>query len=379
MKITDLQIYRLELPTDEWMILEIETDEGLTGYGEVTGSCDDNGLAALLSGLRERLIGQSPLAIAECKRFFTQWTYPVLSTIRTNATALSGLDQALWDLTAKHYRMPLYKLYGGAGKPIISLYANLNKAIRAKRSPEALEQNGLNAIKEGFTLLKCTPFDEINPTNTDNDLEPGMERLAALLQHISIDKVAIDCHQRFERFTLARMVGGILERYGLPYWVEDPVDIADYSSMKCLISRYPEVRWAAGEDALTYRMLDATIHSRCYEIIMPDVKYVGGPSVAKTIISYGEGVGLKVTMHNPNGIIATAHSAHLSALCASALPMEFPFGAVPQRELLSSPQEIVRDGCYHLNDEPGIGVAIKPEAMRIYGQRYERGRWIALK
>ena len=135
MKITDVQICRVTLPTDRWLLVCVETDEGHRGWGEVTGSMDDHGLAALLEGLKPTLIGRNPLNIAECERPFHQWTYPVTRTIRTYSTALSGLDQALWDVTARHYGLPLYRMYGAGEKKSIPLYANLNKAIRQKRRP----------------------------------------------------------------------------------------------------------------------------------------------------------------------------------------------------------------------------------------------------
>ena len=189
MKITDVQICRVTLPTDRWLLVCVETDEGHRGWGEVTGSMDDHGLAALLEGLKPTLIGRNPLNIAECERPFHQWTYPVTRTIRTYSTALSGLDQALWDVTARHYGLPLYRMYGAGEKKSIPLYANLNKAIRQKRRPEDLEKNGVLAAQAGYAMLKCTPFDEVNPANVDSDLDAGFRRLEALARHVSIERI----------------------------------------------------------------------------------------------------------------------------------------------------------------------------------------------
>ena len=145
--------------------------------------------------------------------------------------------------------------------------------------------------------------------------------------------------------------------------------------MRTVIARYPQIRWAAGEDALTYNMMNQIMQSRCYEMLMPDVKYIGGPSVVKNVMAYGEGLGFKVTLHNPNGLIATAHSAHLSALSRFETMMEYPFMAVPERELLCEPMEQVHDGRYWFSEEPGIGIELKPEVFRTYGERFVNGRW----
>ncbi len=375
MKITDIQILRMDLPTDRWMMLVIETDQGLAGWGEITESCDDFGLAGILTGLRESLVGKDPLCIQECRRCLSKWTYPVLGSIRVYATALSGVDQALWDLAAKYYKTPLYCLYGAAGKKEIPLYANLNRAIRSDRSPEALARQGRMAVQAGFTMVKCTPFDEINPTVASPDPGKAFERMDALLGEVPIEKVSIDCHQRFTRYSLGRAVEHILKRYGNPYWIEDPVPVLDYRTIRQMNEAYPFIRWAAGEDALNLKQILTTMESGCYDVIMPDVKYIGGPGAVKALIPTVEGYGLKITLHNPSGIIATAHSAHLTALCENPLPMEFPFGAVADRHLLAGPQEIVKDGVYRFSGEPGIGVEISQEALKEYGFRFTGGRW----
>ena len=83
------------------------------------------------------MVGKDALLINECTSPLRKWSYPHLDTIRAQATALSGIDQALWDAMAKHYKLPLYKLYGADGRTRIPLYANLNKALRNNRSMAA--------------------------------------------------------------------------------------------------------------------------------------------------------------------------------------------------------------------------------------------------
>ncbi len=135
MKLTDLQVIKLMLPSDEWLLVKLVTDEGLCGWGEVTGSCDDNGLAAILTDAADRLRGKDPLQIQTCMKVLTGWRYPTLSAIRTYATAASGLNQALWDVSARHYGIPLYKLYGSDGAAKSPLYAILKKGLGKRRSP----------------------------------------------------------------------------------------------------------------------------------------------------------------------------------------------------------------------------------------------------
>jgi galactonate dehydratase len=375
MHIVDVNIYRVLLPNDEWMLVSIETDNHIVGWGEITDFCDDTSMAQIISQAKQSLIGKNPLHIMECTQGFHHWTYPIQNSVRIYATALSGIDQALWDIKAKHLGLPLYKLYGCDGISKVPLYANLNKAIRKQRDSATLRESGRLAREAGFHIVKCTPFDEINPTNTINNLEKGLERIEALTTIIPIEQIAIDCHQRFERYSLSRMAAAVLTQFGQPFWVEDPIDVLDYETMDIVCQKYPDIRWAAGEDALYVKDLFATMKSKRYDVIMPDVKYIGGPSAVKSIIQFAESAGFKISLHNPNGIIATAHSAHLSALCRSEMPLEYPFGAVCNRELLCNPSELVSDGYYVFSDEPGIGVEINLETMRTYAEVYQNGNW----
>jgi galactonate dehydratase len=318
---------------------------------------------------------QDGAGINSVHRPLTAWQYPVVNNIRMNALAKSGLNQALWDITAKYYKIPLYKLYGADGVNKVPLYANLNNAIRSRRTPEDLYEQGLTARDQGFRVVKCTPFDEVNPTNADNSLEKGFERLQALTGVWPIEKIAIDCHQRFGRRDLGVMVKRLLSEFGNPYWLEDPVPVLDYETMKIMVAHYPEVRWVAGEDSYTVADIMRTACSNCYDILMPDVKYIGGPGVIRGMIQTFEGMGKKVTLHNPSGIIATAHSAHLSSLCGG-MPLEYPVGAVEDRVLLGIPQENIMSGDYLLNNEPGIGIAITEDAFEKYAKEMTDFEWI---
>ncbi len=365
----------MTLPRDQWLLLRLRTVEGLCGWGEITGSCDDGAVAALLAGLEEPLRQKDLLSIRDCCSLLENWRYPVVRTIRTVSTALSGLNQALWDLTARYYGVPLYKLYGGDGVDSIPLYANLNKALWGDRSPDALQRNGAAALADGFTMVKCAPFDEVNPTRMDVDMSPALDRIQALTEAVPFHQIAIDCHQRFQGFTLDRVMEAITGRWGVPYWMEDPVPADDFASVERARMLFPTVRWAAGEDCLTPKAMLTLAKSGCYEILMPDVKYIGGPDAVRALIPVLENVNFKMTLHNPNGIIATAHSAHLSALVRSGAPMEYPYGAVDQRELMCQPSEQITGGRYRFSDRPGIGLDLSEQALVRYGAWFHDGRW----
>ena len=294
LKIVSVEVFRVSPPNEKWVFLAVNTDEGLTGWGEITGSTNDDAAAQLAAGLEKDLKGKDPLNLIECTAPFYQWQYPAIKTNRIVSCVWSGIDQALWDLAARYHKMPLYQMLGGCGNNSIELYANLNRGLRFSRSPEALQKRGEEARKNGFKIVKCTPFDEVNPSLDDNNIEKGLERLEALLAVVPIEYVAIDCHQRFVRYSFARFINTLVHKYGLPYWVEDPVADDDTKAFDKINAKHPEIRWAGGEDIFEFNGMFELMKSGIYDILMPDVKYIGGVSVVKSLIPFAEGVSVDI-------------------------------------------------------------------------------------
>lgn len=369
-KITNIRLIRMQLPGDVWDIVILETDSGLRGWGDVSSSMDIEGVSACFKSFEKFMLSRSPLARENIIRDLERWSYPNLNNLRCFRTALSGIDQCLWDLCAKIYGIPLYKFYGASEIQSIPLYANLNKALRDKRDANLMGEHARKAKEAGFDFLKVTPFDEIHPSDWILNFTKTFEKLDAITKFMPMEKIALDCHQRFTRHSLCQMIDKVLERYGMPFWIEDTVAINDYESQRIVVAKYPEIRFAAGEDAINIPAIKDIIDSGLYDVIMPDVKYVGGPTVVLTLIHMMNSLDRIISLHNPNGLIATAHSAHLSTLVTNGAPMEFPFLSVPDRACLAYPTEKIEAGCYVLNGEPGIGIELKDEAIEEFGIEY---------
>jgi|GEM_PF-632052 len=378
-RIEDIRLVRMDLPGDTWDIVIMETNTGLRGWGDVSSSMDIQGVAACLSDALSLMKGRSPMSREKLIMDFASWSYPNPNNLRDFRTALSGIDQCLWDLQAKVLEIPLNRLYGAEGVESVPLYANLNKALRSNRDPQVMGEHARLAVEEGFAFVKATPFDEVHPADCVLQLDRAFEKLDAITEHVSIDRVALDCHQRFTRYSLCSMIDRVEERYGIPFWVEDTVAIDDYEAQRFAVSRHPEIRYAAGEDAINLTRLTEIIDSNLYDVIMPDLKYVGGPTIAMTAIRLLNGIAKNVSLHNPNGLIATAHSAHLSTIDSKSMPMELPFMAVPGREKLASPTENIQKGHYVFNDEPGIGVELLEDSLEEYGKQFCAGSWVAYR
>lgn len=371
-----MKVVRLNLEKDIWDLIIIDTDLGVRGWGEVTGSLNINGLAFAVESMKEIVIGEDPSNVENITNYLQLWEYPSKIALREYRTAISGINQALWDLFAKELNVPLKALYGCKKIDKVSLYANLNKALRNDRRPEKMAMNAKNAFELGFSFVKCTPFDEITTSMTNYEISKAMELIDAVNEFVPIDRIAIDCHQRFTRYTLSRMLNTLVNKKGIPYWVEDTVEVLDYESQKIVMNKYPEIMFAAGEDSINFKQLLITINSNAYDVIMPDVKFIGGPSIVKNVIAVSAAMGKHISLHNPNGLIATAHSAHLSTLVQNFMPMEYPFGVFENRKDFASPSENIVNGTYVFNNSPGIGIEIKEEVLKEYGLCFNNTKWI---
>lgn len=365
---TDVKIYRTTIPKDNWLLVAIETNEGLTGWGEITGNLNDAGATAYIKKFAEENRGKDVLNLIDLTQNLYKWNYPDLRENRIFVSAYSGIDQALWDLQAQAMGVPLYELLGARGNTTIPLYANLNKALWGDRSAEALQRSGEEAYKQGFSFVKCTPFDEVKPDSFECNMQTGLERFAALIEKVPIEKVAIDCHDRFNHQHFTQLVDTLLRDYGVPYWIEGPMSPHCNKELRMFRQRYPQLTIVGGEECIGYRQALECIQSGLYDLFMPDLKYIGGISVTKTLIEVCNGLQHLVSLHSPNGPVSSAHGAHVSALNRIPFPMEFPSGSAPERQQALTFKEPVVNGNYILSDRPGIGLAPTPEFLKECGE-----------
>ncbi|MCF8567834.1 mandelate racemase/muconate lactonizing enzyme family protein [Alicyclobacillus tolerans] len=375
MEITSVKVFRVTPPGDEWLWLAVETDQGVTGWGECSHTGADDLVAHALYDLSDSLIGLEPeIAISEMARI-RDGGYPKMHGGFVVSAAWSAMDQALWDLVGQNLRIPLYRLLGAFGRNKVPVYANLNRGLRGNRSSEALANAGLEAMRSGFSFVKCTPFDEVTESADFNTAKRGLERFEALASVVLPSQIAVDCHQRFNRVSFSRLLTYLRSRSVYPYWLEDPVVSRDWGELLELRRFYPEFLLAGGETCLNFHELWQLGATKLVQILMPDVKYFGGISLLKSLIPVIEEYGLKISLHNPSGPISTAVSAHLSAMSTKPVPLEFPYGVVADRDQATIPAEPIADGVYHLSDRPGLGITVNPEYLLQYGFEWKDGQW----
>ncbi|HHX65429.1 MAG TPA: mandelate racemase/muconate lactonizing enzyme family protein, partial [Chloroflexi bacterium] len=287
----------------DWVFVLVHTDEGITGLGEASHSGNDALLVAALDQMKRRLKGQDPMQIRAIWENLSD-----ANAGRVWQTALSGLEQALWDVTGQYLDVPMHILFGGALRKQIRLYANINRHVN-ERTSEGFARAARQAVDEGFTAVKLAPFDEVNApdrvrTGPGAAWRMGVERIRAVRQAIGEQvELLVDCHGRFEA-SEALLVARELADCRL-YWFEEPVPDR-YPEALERVTAGCEIPTAAAENAYGMEGFEPFLMRPTVDVIMPDVKHDGGLWETLQIAGAARLRGVPVAPHNPAGPVATA-------------------------------------------------------------------------
>jgi galactonate dehydratase len=266
------------------------------------------------------------------------------------ATAFSGLNQALYDLLAKREQVPVWRLFRDRTElAALPLYTTINRALRTRSAEEYSAVVG-EVQAQGFKTFKCAPFEAVNSAERAVEkASAGLGILARLREQYPELGLRVDFHERFQPRDFFAIIPE-LERLGLD-WIEEPFAVGPaYDELR----RRTRLRVSGGELFWGRTRYAEIAERRWCDVIMPDVKHVGGFGPLLEVLKMSAG-GIEVSPHNPSGPISTAASLHAAAVHPGPVrSLEYSFQRQPTRHLTG---EIVADGMLVLRDEPGFGVA----------------------
>lgn len=332
----------------DWLVFEV-SDGRLSGYGEASHSNDDERCKALAVELfaRHYAAFQPTLeSLARKEREIAALT-PDLPT----ATAYSGLNQALYDLLAKREGVPVWRLFRDrAPFEGLPLYTTINRALTTRTAAEYDTVVG-ELRAQGFKTFKCAPFEAVDGMGDSvGQSAAGLARLAHLREWFPDLAVRVDFHERFARrpedfFAILPE----LERLRLD-WIEEPFPLGPpYDELR----RRTSLRVAAGELFWSNARFAEIAERRWADVIMPDVKHVGGFGPLLGAIAQGRG-SIEVSPHNPSGPISTAASLHAAAVHPDVVhSLEY---SLDLRRTRGNTGERIEQGVLLLADKPGWGV-----------------------
>lgn len=357
MVITRLETLHLR---PRWLVVRLHTDDGLCGYGEATleGRCLT--VETALHEMGRWLVGQDPRRIEHIWQHLYRGGFyrggPVL------CSALSGVDQALWDLLGKKLGVPVYQLLGGAVRDRIRLYGWIN----VTSTGDYIEAAAKLAAEHKFTAFKCTVTDAMRPLESKASLEAAAERFHALRQRLgnAVD-IGVDLHGRCTP-AVSRQLANLIEP-DHPLFLEEPILGDDPAAMKDLSSS-TTIPLATGERLYTRWQFQDLIARRAVNVVQPDVAHAGGISELRRIAAMAEGREIAFAPHCPLGPVALASCLHLAAATPNFLCQEH----VTLGESLLTTPFVVRDGFVELPPGPGLGIELNE--AKVAAQRFD-GRW----
>jgi len=355
MKICDIQTYLVQVGARNLCFIRLDTDEGLYGVGEVYSIGPDLATAQTIDYFADWLRGLDPLDIEGIwQRLYIGSRFPGGSVVNS---AISGIDQALWDLKGRALGAPVYQLLGGRCRERIRVYQN-----PGGRTPEETLTNAQRLIEShGFTAIKTNPLPpDVHALPWPRVLRWVERKMALLRQSLGDDvDIALDPHAQILEPVRALELCDVVAPYR-PLFVEEPLRPENMEAMADVRAK-ARVPIATGEMLYTKWEFRDLLRVRGADIIQPDVCCCGGLTEIKKIAALAEAEYVSVAPHNPMGPVATAVNAQFAATAPTFLILEYHIDSeAPRRDLVQEPYTL-RDGYLELPDKPGIGIELNPD------------------
>jgi galactonate dehydratase len=357
MNIAQIHAFPIASPISDWCYVKIQTDDGLTGWGECSlpGSC--RAVAAAVAELTPLLMGLS----ATNTEYAWQRVYrhrfwrggPVLTA------ALSGVDMALWDIRARAAGLPVYALLGGAVRKRIRLYANCGLS----NDPAVFRDRVRQAVEIGYQAVKIYPLPAVGPVEGPATTRQVVECCQVVRDTLGPDRdFAVDCHGRCTPAVAIMLEAALRDTH--PLWIEEPVQAESIEALQVCARRF-RTPIAVGERLFTRWAFRPIFEKQLAAIVQPDVANAGGITELAKIASAAELYNCAFNPHNPNGPLQSHASAHLAAWAQSFGMLEHRHTDHDYMQKFCAPIVTVEsDGCTSLPPGPGFGVEIDEDFLR---------------
>jgi len=361
-KITAVKTLQLDFQTDGCLI-RIETDAGITGYGET-------GVDAVMARARIpqlRLVGADPLSIERHFQTMTGAIHPFLPSI----PLISGIDIALWDLAGKILDIPVYKLLGGPQRNEVPMYSH-GDFLKDMSSPASCKEwaQMIREQPEGFSAYKIEPTqalpgERVGPVATTAQLRKIARGFSNVREAVgdSID-IAVHCHNQWDTPS-AIAVSRATESIN-PLFIEDPLSSVEFCEGWMAIKRATRTPVLTGEKLELVKQYKPFVDNQAVDIIHPDISYAGGISGLRKIADYAMLYRTPMALHNIGSLVRTYASVHLAASIPNFYRSECRLGR-PGRmyeKMAANRPPVIGNSMFQLPDGPGLGLEIDPAFMK---------------
>jgi galactonate dehydratase len=359
-KITGVRTIVVNAEMRNWIFVKVLTDQdGLYGWGEASLNWKTRAVTGAVEDLEPLLLDRDPRDIEQALRILNKHSYYRLGII--GATAISGIEHALWDIFGKSVGLPVWRLIGGQTRDKVRVYTHLGlgdmKSVYETFDEGALRDKALAVVDMGYDALKVV-FIPYSHFTADIPGRKHVGRLMRILRDAVGDKVDImvDFHGRPASISAAVQFIEELAPYN-PMFCEEPVIPGDTEAMR-LVTEKTNCPIATGERLVAFKEFEPLFAAKACHIIQPDLNHTGGILEGKRIAAAAEHAFMGVAPHNPNGPLAGAAALHFDVSTPNFVIQEEMSGAVPwYDDVVSTPMK--RTGSYWaVPHQPGLGVEI---------------------
>jgi galactonate dehydratase len=342
-----------------WLFVKVTTDvAGLIGWGEATLEWKTRAVAGAIEDLAPLLVGADPYRIEHLWQGQHRWQFFQGGVV--TMSAISGIDQALWDIKAKALGVPVYELIGGATRDRVRMYDHLgggdSAAVYGNASIDGFVEAAGESVRQGYTALKILAVPVAGHLVRHREVKIATDLMRAVRETVGDEvDIMVDLH--------GRATAAMAIQYGLalapfrPWFLEEPCQPGNPAEMADVARALP-IPIAAGERLLDIREFREHLAMRAMSVLQPDVCHVGGITAMKKIAAFAESHQVSIAPHNPLGPIATVVNQHIGFSTPNFLIQEVMRADVPWRDDVVSGQLPIVDGHVSLPTEPGLGVEV---------------------
>jgi len=370
MKITRIETHVCHARMRNWIFVKVLTDQdGLFGWGEATLEWHTRAVVGAIDDLAELLVGEDPTRPEHLwQMMYRQHFWHGNGLVR--ATAISGIDLALWDILGKVAGLPCSKLFGGPVRDAVRMYCHLGggrmedfyetAADEANRFADLARQ----AVAEGFTAFKSMAVPPTMPLEGLKPIRAAEKAVAAMRDAVgeSVD-IMVDCHARPSP-AMGMQFARALEPYGL-YFLEEPCWPESVDGLAAIAAAVA-TPIATGERVTSLAAFRDLFAARACAVCQLDLTHCGGFTEARRVAALAEAYRIALAPHNPQGPVSTAASLEFGFSQPSYVICEAVHADVPWR------QDVVAEGftvekqgrLVRPNTRPGLGISINEREVK---------------
>jgi galactonate dehydratase len=367
LKITNVKAIGVSLTPDSdrpYVFVKIETDQGVVGWGEATLEGKAGAVLACVNDFRDFLIGQDPLRVEH--HWQSMYVHTFYRAGPVIGSAISGIDQALWDVRGKVLGLPVYQMLGGPIDP---------RGVRGYYHTNASTKDELVALRGSAQKLGVTCFKGGIPGYYEwieghRAIRRAVDSIALLREGLGPDiDIAIDFHAKTSP-AVATVICKECEPLNLLF-IEEPCPPENVKAM-ARIARRTTTPIATGERLIASFGCRELIEQDVVDILQPDINHVGGISALWKVGAMAEASGISMAPHACEGPIGGLATLHVDASMPNFLVQEICSGVTPEtkekvwEEWLGFPAMRMVNGYFPLSTKPGLGFELKEESLAKY-------------